>query len=214
MDFDKAANFGAMKTFCGQPRQRTGTTRSARSGSSPRSSRASTRRAARPPMRRGRPPVLHGATQKQKRPQHLLHAAATAATVTRGWGGTGMGTATTTVGENTVGTLVVDIFDVRPSSSCSAARLRTSSRTRRTRTPRSWPKASDKMFKEFPRDRKPRSRAGRLLAADRRAPAGRPVAPTAAGSRPCSWRTGDRAPRRPRPRGRRPSRGYSRSRMT
>ena len=94
--------------------------------------------------------VLHGATEKQKT-LNTFYSGGYGGYGWRGMGMGGMGTATTT--------------DIRvPRGHPGRGHLRredeaahvprrsprTSSRTRRTRTPRSWPKASDKLFKDFP----------------------------------------------------------------
>ena len=58
--------------------------------------------------------VLHGATEKQKSLNTFYSGGGMYGGYGyRGWGGMGMGTATTTTSEYLVGTLVVDIFDAK-----------------------------------------------------------------------------------------------------
>jgi hypothetical protein len=67
----------------------------------------------------------------------------------RGWGG-GMGTATTTVNEYTVGTLVVDIFEAKSKSLMWRGIAQDELSDKTEKNIKKLGKASDKMFKEFP----------------------------------------------------------------
>jgi hypothetical protein len=67
----------------------------------------------------------------------------------RGWGG-GMGTATTTVNEYTVGTLVVDIFDAKSKSLMWRGSAQDEISDKTEKNVKKLGKASDKMFKDFP----------------------------------------------------------------
>jgi len=69
----------------------------------------------------------------------------------RGWGGMGgTGTATTTVSEYTVGTLVVDIFDAKSKSLLFRGIAQDELSDKTDKNIKKLGKASDKMFKDFP----------------------------------------------------------------
>ena len=83
--------------------------------------------------------VLHGATQTKRSLNTFYSGGGYGGYGYRGWGGgMGMGTATTTESEYAVATLVVDIFNAKTKARCSAASRATRSRTRRRRTSRRW----------------------------------------------------------------------------
>jgi len=67
----------------------------------------------------------------------------------RGWGG-GMGTATTTESEYTVGTLVVDIFEAKTKSLMWRGAAQDELSDKPEKNIKKLGKASDKMFKDFP----------------------------------------------------------------
>ena len=116
VDFDKGANFAAIKTF---------TVKIGTSWNNPISEKRITDEiqqaltekgwTARPTRPRPtRIVVLHGATEKQKSLNTFYSGGGYGGYGYRGWGGMGgMGTATTTTSEYLVGTLVVDIFDAK-----------------------------------------------------------------------------------------------------
>jgi hypothetical protein len=69
----------------------------------------------------------------------------------RGWGGMGgTGTATTTVSEYTVGTLVVDIFDAKSKNLLWRGIAQDELSDKPDKNIKKLGKASDKMFKDFP----------------------------------------------------------------
>ena len=69
----------------------------------------------------------------------------------RGWGGMGgMGTATTTVDEYTVGTLVVDIFDGKSKNLIWRGIAQDELSDKPDKNVKKLGKASDKLFKDFP----------------------------------------------------------------
>jgi hypothetical protein len=69
----------------------------------------------------------------------------------RGWGGMGgMGSATTTVNEYTVGTLVVDIFEAKSKALMWRGTAQDELSDKTEKNIKKLGKASDKMFKEFP----------------------------------------------------------------
>ena len=68
----------------------------------------------------------------------------------RGWGGMGMGSATTTESEYTVGTLVVDIFDAKSKALMFRGTASDELSDKPEKNQKKLEKASDKMFKKFP----------------------------------------------------------------
>jgi hypothetical protein len=69
----------------------------------------------------------------------------------RGWGGMGgMGTATTTVSEYMVGTLVVDIFDAKTKALLFRGTASDEISDKTDKNIKKVDKAMDKMFKDFP----------------------------------------------------------------
>ncbi len=91
--------------------------------------------------------VLHGATQEKK----------DLTTFYSGYGGGyrwggfgGMGTATTTVDEYTVGTLVVDIFDVKSKQLVFRGVAQDELSDKPEKNEKKLKKATEKMFKDFP----------------------------------------------------------------
>ena len=68
----------------------------------------------------------------------------------RGWGMGGMGTATTTESEYTVGTLVVDIFDKTGKNLLWRGVAQDELSDKTDKNVKKLGKASDKLFKDFP----------------------------------------------------------------
>jgi hypothetical protein len=93
--------------------------------------------------------VLHGATQT-KRDLNTFYSGMGGYGY-RGWGGMGgMGTATTTVNEYKVGTLVVDIFDKTGKSLLWRGIAQDEVSDKTEKNVKKLGKASDKLFKDFP----------------------------------------------------------------
>jgi hypothetical protein len=95
--------------------------------------------------------VVHGATETKRSLNTFYSGAGMGGYGYRGWGGMGgMGTATTTESQYTVGTLVVDIFDKTGKNLLwrGAAQDEISDKT--DKNIKKLGKASDKMFKDFP----------------------------------------------------------------
>jgi len=87
--------------------------------------------------------VLHGATQT-KRDLNTFYSGG------GGWRFRGLGSATTTVNEYTVGTLVVDIFDARSKDLIFRGTASGEVSDDPEKNQKKLAKASDKMFKDFP----------------------------------------------------------------
>ena len=150
-DFDKDANFAAIKTFSRQdrhqleqPDQREARHRGDRRRRSPR--RAGSRSDANPDAL----VLLHGATEKQKS-LNTFYSGGYGGYGYRGWGGMGgMGTATTTTSEYLVGTLVVDIFDAKTKALMFRGTASDEISDKPEKNVKKLEKATDKMFKDFP----------------------------------------------------------------
>jgi hypothetical protein len=145
VDYDKAANFGAIKTFS----IKLGTSWGNQIGEKrvmDEFTQALTEKGWKlaPEGQAEAHVVVHGASQ-QKKDLHTFYSGG-------GYGyrfGGGMGTATTTVDEYTVGTLVVDIFDGKKNLVWRGiAQDELSDKT--DKNIKKLGKASDKMFKDFP----------------------------------------------------------------
>ena len=92
--------------------------------------------------------VLHGATQV-KRTLNTFYSGGFGGYGWRGMGG-GMGTATTTTSEYTVGTLVVDIFDAKTKQLMFRGSAQDEISDKPEKNAKKLAKASDKLFKDFP----------------------------------------------------------------
>ena len=151
VDYDKSANFGAIKTFS----VKLGTSWGNQIGEKrvmDEFTQALTEKGWKvaPEGQADAQVVLHGATQT-KRSLNTFYSGGMGGYGYRGWGGMGgTGTATTTESEYTVGTLVVDIFDKTGKSLLwrGAAQDELSDKT--DKNIKKLGKASDKMFKDFP----------------------------------------------------------------
>ena len=94
--------------------------------------------------------VLHGATEKQKN-LNTFYSGGYGGYGYRGWGGMGgMGTATTTVSKYLVGTLVVDIFDAKSKSLLFRGTASDEISDKPEKNVKKVEKAASKMFKDFP----------------------------------------------------------------
>ena len=91
--------------------------------------------------------VLHGATQVKK-DLNTFYSGGYGGYGWRGMGG--MGSATTTVNEYTVGTLVVDIFDAKSKQLLFRGTASDEISDKPEKNVKKLAKASDKMFKDFP----------------------------------------------------------------
>jgi uncharacterized protein YdeI (BOF family) len=96
--------------------------------------------------------LLHGATEKQKSLNTFYSGTGGYGGYGyRGWGGMGgMGTATTTTSEYIVGTLVVDIFDAKTKGLMFRGTATDELSDKPDKNAKKLQKASDKMFKDFP----------------------------------------------------------------
>jgi hypothetical protein len=93
--------------------------------------------------------VLHGATEKQKSLNTFYSGGG--AYGGYGWrGGMGMGSSTTTVSEYLVGTLVVDIFDAKSKQLMFRGTAQDEISDKPEKNIKKIAKVSDKMFKNFP----------------------------------------------------------------
>jgi len=93
--------------------------------------------------------VLHGATSKEKS-LNTFYSGGYGGYGWRGWGAGGMGTATTTVSEYMVGTLVVDIFDAKTKQLLFRGTAQDELSDKPEKNQKKLAKASDKLFKDFP----------------------------------------------------------------
>ncbi len=93
--------------------------------------------------------LLHGATEKQKS-LNTFYSGGYGGYGYRGWGGMGMGTATTTTSEYTVATLVVDIFDAKSKALMFRGTAEDEISDKAEKNIKKVEKASSKMFKDFP----------------------------------------------------------------
>ena len=96
--------------------------------------------------------LLHGATEKQKSLNTFYSGmGGYGGYGYRGWGGgMGMGTATTTTSEYLVGTLVVDIFDAKTKALMYRGTATDELSDKPEKNQKKLAKASDKLFKNFP----------------------------------------------------------------
>jgi hypothetical protein len=150
VDFDKDANFGAIKTFA----VKIGT-----SWNNPISEKRVVDEIEQSLVEKGwtkaeagsadATVVLHGATEKQKS-LNTFYSGGYGGYGWRGWGGAGMGSATTTTSEYLVGTLVVDIFDSKSKQLMFRGQAQDEISDKPEKNAKKLAKASDKMFKDFP----------------------------------------------------------------
>ena len=151
-DFDKNANFAAIKTFA----VKIGT-----SWNNPISEKRVTDEIAQTLTEKGwtktdaNPDalvLLHGATEKQRSLNTFYSGmGGYGGYGYRGWGGMGgMGTATTTTSEYLVGTLVVDIFDAKSKALLFRGTASDELSDKPDKNIKKLDKATNKMFKDFP----------------------------------------------------------------
>jgi len=151
VDFDKAANFGAIKTFS----IKLGTSWGNQIGEKrvmDEFTEALTAKGWKPVPEGGDAVVvLHGATETKRSLNTFYSGGGYGGYGYRGWGGMGgMGTATTTESEYEVATLVVDIFDAKTKSLMWRGSAQDELSDKPEKNVKKLGKASDKMFKEFP----------------------------------------------------------------
>ena len=95
--------------------------------------------------------VIHGATEKQKSLNTFYSGmGGYGAYGWRGMGGAGMGTASTTVSEYLVGTLVVDIFEAKSKQLVFRGTATDELSDKPEKNAKKLDKATSKMFKDFP----------------------------------------------------------------
>ena len=151
VDYDKAANFGAIKTFS----LKLGTGWGNQIGEkrvTDEITEALTAKGWRvaPEGQANAQVVLHGATET-KRSLNTFYSGGMGGYGYRGWGGMGgMGTATTTESQYTVGTLVVDIFDATGKNLLWRGVAQDELSDKTDKNVKKLGKASDKLFKDFP----------------------------------------------------------------
>ena len=148
VDYDKAANFGAIKTFS----LKLGTTWGNPIGEKRVVDEITGALVAKgwavaPEGQADAQVVLHGASQT-KRSLSTFYSGMGGYGY-RGWGG-GMGSATTTESEYVVGTLVVDIFDKTGKNLLWRGIAQDEASDKPEKNIKKVAKASDKLFKEFP----------------------------------------------------------------
>ena len=94
--------------------------------------------------------MLHGATETQKTPEHLLHRRRTAATDGAAGAAWAWAAPPPPVDEYTVGTLVVDIFDAKTKQLMFRGTATDELSDKPEKNVKKLAKASDKLFKNFP----------------------------------------------------------------
>jgi len=151
-DFDKSANFGAIKTFA----VKIGTSwnnqisekRISDEIAQTLTEKGWTKADANPDAL----VLLHGATEKQQNLNTFYSGmGGYGGYGYRGWGGMGgMGTATTTVSEYLVGTLVVDVFDAKTKALLFRGTASDEISDKPEKNIKKVQKVADKMFKDFP----------------------------------------------------------------
>jgi hypothetical protein len=150
VDYDKAANFGAIKTFS----LKIGTSWGNQISEKRVTDEITEALTAKgwtlaPEGQADAQVVLHGATET-KRSLNTFYSGMGGYGY-RGWGGMGgMGTATTTESQYTVGTLVVDIFDKTGESLLWRGIAQDELSDKPEKNVKKLGKASDKLFKDFP----------------------------------------------------------------
>jgi hypothetical protein len=151
-DYDKAANFGAIKTFS----LKLGTTWGNQIGEkrvTDEITQALTEKGWKvaPEGQADAQVVLHGATETKRSLNTFYSGGGMGGYGYRGWGGMGgMGTATTTESQYTVGTLVVDMFDKTGKSLLWRGSAQDELSDKPDKNAKKLAKASDKLFKDFP----------------------------------------------------------------
>jgi hypothetical protein len=150
VDFDKDANFGALKTF---------TVKIGTSWNNPLSEKRVVAEIQQGLTEKGWTPtdeakadalvVLHGATEKQRSLNTFYSGGYGGYGWRGGWGG-GMSSSTTTVDEYLVGTLVVDIFDAKTKKLVYRGTAQDELSDKPEKNAKKLAKASDKLFKNFP----------------------------------------------------------------
>jgi len=149
-DYDKAANFGAIKTFS----LKLGTGWGNQIGEKRVTEEITEALTAKgwkvvPEAEANAQVVLHGATET-KRSLNTFYSGMGGYGY-RGWGGMGgTGTATTTESQYTVGTLVVDIFDAKAKNLLWRGVAQDELSDKTDKNIKKLGKASDKLFKDFP----------------------------------------------------------------
>jgi hypothetical protein len=152
VDYDKAANFGAIKTFS----MKLGTSWGNQIGEKRVMDEVTEALTAKgwklaSEGQADAQVVVHGASQTKKSLNTLYSGTGMGGYGYRGWGGMGgMGTATTTESEYTVGTLVVDMFDKTGKSLLWRGIAQDELSDKTEKNIKKLGKASDKMFKDFP----------------------------------------------------------------
>ena len=94
--------------------------------------------------------VVHGATSTKRSLNTFYSGGGYGGYGYRGWGGAGMGTATTTESEYTVGTLVVDIFNAKTKALVFRGTASDELSDKTDKNIKKLDKATTKMFKDFP----------------------------------------------------------------
>ena len=94
--------------------------------------------------------VVHGASQTKRSLNTFYSGGGYGGYGYRGWGGAGMGTATTTESEYVVGTLVVDIFNAKTKALVFRGSATDEISDKTDKNIKKLGKVSDKMFKDFP----------------------------------------------------------------
>jgi hypothetical protein len=152
VDYDKAANFGAIKTFSVKLANSWGN-QIGEKRVTDEITQALTEKGWKvaPEGQADAQVVLHGATETKRSLNTFYSGGGMGGYGYRGWGGMGgMGTATTTESQYTVGTLVVDIFDKTGKNLLWRGVAQDELSDKTDKNVKKLGKASDKLFKDFP----------------------------------------------------------------
>ena len=152
VDYDKAANFGAIKTFSLKLANSWGNQLSEKRVTDEITQSLTEKGwTVAPEGQADAQVVLHGATQTKRSLNTFYSGMGMGGYGYRGWGGMGgTGTATTTESEYTVGTLVVDIFDKTGETLLWRGVAQDELSDKTDKNIKKLGKATDKLFKDFP----------------------------------------------------------------
>jgi hypothetical protein len=151
VDYDKAANFAAIKTFSLKLGTSWGNQISEKRVTDEITQALTEKGWKLAPDGADAQVVIHGATETKRSLNTFYSGAGMGGYGYRGWGGMGgMGTATTTESEYRVGTLVVDVFDKTGKSLLWRGVAQDELSDKTDKNVKKLGKASDKLFKDFP----------------------------------------------------------------
>ena len=150
VDFDKAANFLAIKTFSIKLGTSWGNEFAEKRVMDELTAAITAKGWAPAPEGQSDAQVVFHGAGEVKRTLSTFYSGGMGGYGYRGWGGAGMGTATTTESEYLVGTLVVDIFDGKSKSLLWRGIAQDELSDKAEKNTKKRAKAMEKLFKDFP----------------------------------------------------------------